>query len=110
MVDPLTLLILLVALVVVIIIVCWLESKKYMMVNVTSTIVRKWSSSDAGSISNEMMGQTGNFYYFSIELYYFEMANGDVINVSKADYDGYKIGEEYAYEKRVKKSQAGQPS
>ena len=111
MADPLTVLIFLAALVVAImVVVCWFDSKKYMMVNVTSTILRKWSSFDAGSISNEMMGQTGNFYYFPLELYYFEMANSDVINVSKVDYNQYKIGEEYSYEKRVKKPQAEQHS
>jgi len=109
MADPFALLIFLVALVAAIIVVAyWLEGKKYMAVNVTSTIVRKTSGLfEAGAISNElMMGQTGDFRYFPVEFYCFEMANGDTINVSKVDYDWYKIGEEYSYEKRVKKPHA----
>jgi len=112
MADPFALLVFLVALVATIIVVLyWLDSKKYMIVNVTSTIVRKGSGLfEAGLASNELMSQTGSFYYFPVEVYSFEMANGDTVNVSKADYDQCKIGEEYSYEKRVKKPQAGQPS
>ena len=109
MADPFTLLIFLVALVAaIIVVVYWLESKKYMMVNVTSTIVRRETGLfETGPVSNElMMGQTGDFYFFPVEFYCFEMTNGDTVNVSKADYDRYKIGEEYSYEKRVKKPQA----
>lgn len=105
MADPITLLILLVALVAIIIVVYWLKIRNYMMVNVTSAIVRKESgSSEAGPIGNEQMtGQMGYLYYFPVEVYYFGLANGDTVNVSKVNYDRYKIGEKYSYEKRVKK-------